>query len=213
MASPPNTADQPLLPGNTNVTNNIKKCGYLKKQKHGHKRFFVLKEPSEGSPARLEYYESEKKWKNKSAAKRVVPLDCCLNINKRADAKHKYLIALYTKDEYFAVAAENEQEQESWYRVLTDLMAEGSIRRLSVQLCVLAGWLRRGELRCNNAGCRRVQGGMASKSEIQRPGAKQKFDRSVQTLSFQPDYQLCQAEHRGCLRHFTADEYQEVRPL
>ncbi len=127
MASPPNTGDQPLLPGNTNASNNVKKCGYLKKQKHGHKRFFVLKEPSEGFPARLEYYESEKKWKNKSAAKRVVPLDCCLNINKRADAKHKYLIALYTKDEYFAVAAENEQEQESWYRVLTDLMAEGKV--------------------------------------------------------------------------------------
>lgn len=126
MASPPNTGDQPLSPGTTS-NNNIKKCGYLKKQKHGHKRFFVLREPSEGFPARLEYYESEKKWKNKSVAKRVIPLDCCLNINKRADAKHKYLIALYTKDEYFAVAAENEQEQESWYRVLTDLMAEGKV--------------------------------------------------------------------------------------
>lgn len=127
MASPPNTGDQPLLPSTTNVISDIKKCGYLKKQKHGHKRFFVLKEHSEGFPARLEYYESEKKWKNKSAAKRVIPLDCCLNINKRADAKHKYLIALYTKDEYFAVAAENEQEQENWYRVLTDLMAEGKV--------------------------------------------------------------------------------------
>lgn len=127
MASPPNTGDQSLLPSSANVNSTIKKCGYLKKQKHGHKRFFVLKEPSEGFPARLEYYESEKKWKNKSAAKRVIPLDCCLNINKRADAKHKYLIALYTKDEYFAVAAENEQEQESWYRVLTDLMAEGKV--------------------------------------------------------------------------------------
>lgn len=127
MASPPNTGDQPLLPSTTNAINDIKKCGYLKKQKHGHKRFFVLKEPTEGFPARLEYYESEKKWKNKSAAKRVIPLDCCLNINKRADAKHKYLIALYTKDEYFAVAAENEHEQESWYRVLTDLMAEGKV--------------------------------------------------------------------------------------
>ncbi|XP_022596278.1 insulin receptor substrate 2 [Seriola dumerili] len=127
MASPPNTGDQSLIPSNTNANNAVKKCGYLKKQKHGHKRFFVLKEPSEGFPARLEYYESEKKWKNKSAAKRVIPLDCCLNINKRADAKHKYLIALYTKDEYFAVAAENEQEQESWYRVLTDLMAEGKV--------------------------------------------------------------------------------------
>ncbi|KAK9537760.1 hypothetical protein VZT92_005343 [Zoarces viviparus] len=127
MASPPNTGDPTSLPSNTNANNNIKKCGYLKKQKHGHKRYFVLKEPSEGLPARLEYYESEKKWKNKSAAKRVIPLDCCLNINKRADAKHKYLIALYTKDEYFAVAAEHEQEQEGWYRVLTDLMAEGKV--------------------------------------------------------------------------------------
>ncbi|XP_064800221.1 insulin receptor substrate 2-like [Oncorhynchus masou masou] len=127
MASPPNTGGGHLL-SNANISNTkIKKCGYLKKQKHGHKRFFVLKEPGEGFPARLEYYESEKKWKNKSAAKRVIPLDCCLNINKRADAKHKHLIALYTKDEYFAVAADNEKEQENWYRVLTDLMSEGKV--------------------------------------------------------------------------------------
>lgn len=125
MASPPNTGEQPILPSTTSA--NVKKCGYLKKQKHGHKRFFVLKEQGDGFPARLEYYESEKKWKNKSTAKRVIPLDSCLNINKRADAKNKYLIALYTKDEYFAVAAENEQEQESWYQVLTDLMSEGKV--------------------------------------------------------------------------------------
>uniref|UniRef100_A0A8C3KPH1 Insulin receptor substrate 2 n=1 Tax=Calidris pygmaea TaxID=425635 RepID=A0A8C3KPH1_9CHAR len=107
----------------------VRKCGYLRKQKHGHKRFFVLRGPGGGEEAggaRLEYYESEKKWRNKSGApKRVIALDSCLNINKRADAKHKYLIALYTKDEYFAVAAENEQEQEGWYRALTDLLNEG----------------------------------------------------------------------------------------
>ncbi|XP_043927260.1 insulin receptor substrate 2 [Protopterus annectens] len=107
--------------------NNVKKYGYLKKQKHGHKRFFVLKEQGEGCPSRLEYYESEKKWKNKSVPKRVICLDSCLNINKRADAKNKYLIALYTKDEYFAVVAENELEQESWYEALTDLMNEGKV--------------------------------------------------------------------------------------
>uniref|UniRef100_A0A3Q4BWE4 Insulin receptor substrate 2 n=1 Tax=Mola mola TaxID=94237 RepID=A0A3Q4BWE4_MOLML len=127
MASPPHAGEQPTLAGGESVTGHVKKSGYLKKQKHGHKRFFVLKEPGEGFPARLEYYESEKKWRNKSAAKRVIPLDCCLNINKRADAKHRYLIALYTKDEYFAVAAENEQEQESWYRALTESMAEGKV--------------------------------------------------------------------------------------
>lgn len=126
MASPPLTGGTSL--SNVNVySNNVKKSGYLKKQKHGHRRFFVLKEQNDCLPARLEYYESEKKWKNKSAAKRVISLDSCLSINKRADAKHRYLIALYTKDEYFAVAAENENEQESWYRDLTELMSEGKV--------------------------------------------------------------------------------------
>lgn len=123
MASPQTTGGH-LLSNIINNINNIKKCGYLKKQKHGHRRFFVLKEPSEGFSSRLEYYESEKKWRNKSAPKRLITLDSCLCVNKRADAKHKHLIALYTKDEYFAVAAENEQEQEDWFRVLTDLITE-----------------------------------------------------------------------------------------
>uniref|UniRef100_A0A4W5P388 Insulin receptor substrate 2 n=1 Tax=Hucho hucho TaxID=62062 RepID=A0A4W5P388_9TELE len=125
MASPPTNGGH--LSNVTNNSNNIKKCGYLKKQKHGHRRFFVLREPSESFPARLEYYESEKKWKNKSAAKRVILLDSCLCINKRVDSKHKHLIAFYTKDEYFAVAAENEHEQESWFRVLSDLIEEGKV--------------------------------------------------------------------------------------
>lgn len=121
MASPPPSTGGHLLSAG------VKKTGYLRKQKHGHRRFFVLQEASEGSPARLEYYESEKKWRNKSAAKRVITLDSCLCVNKRADAKHKHLIALYTKDEYFAVAADNEVEQESWYRVLSELIAEGKV--------------------------------------------------------------------------------------
>ncbi|XP_035983757.1 insulin receptor substrate 2 isoform X2 [Fundulus heteroclitus] len=123
MASPPATGGHLLANG----TSDVKKYGYLRKQKHGHRRFFVLREPTERSPARLEYYESEKKWRNKSAAKRVITLDSCLCVNKRADAKHKHLIALYTKDEYFAVAADNEQDQESWYDVLTDLIAESKV--------------------------------------------------------------------------------------
>nr|XP_057941826.1 insulin receptor substrate 2-like [Doryrhamphus excisus] len=118
MASPPGTAGHLL-------SNGVKKCGYLRKHKHGHRRFFVLREPAEGSPARLEYYDSEKKWRSKGAAKRIIGLDSCLCVNKRADAKHKHLIALYTKDEYFAVAADCEQDQESWYVVLTDLLTEG----------------------------------------------------------------------------------------
>ncbi|XP_048093249.1 insulin receptor substrate 2-B [Alosa alosa] len=113
------------------------KCGYLRKQRHGHKRFFVLRGPSHLGPSRLEYYDSEKKFRNalKSASastasvmcppKRVIYLSQCFTVNKRADAKNKYLIALYTKDEYFAMVAENEQEQEEWYQAFNNWMTEG----------------------------------------------------------------------------------------
>lgn len=113
------------------------KCGYLRKQRHGHKRFFVLRGPSHLGPSRLEYYDSEKKFRNaqKSASastasvmcppKRVIYLSQCFTVNKRADAKNKYLIALYTKDEYFAMVAENEQEQEDWYQAFNNWMTEG----------------------------------------------------------------------------------------
>ncbi|XP_077782764.1 insulin receptor substrate 2 isoform X2 [Podarcis muralis] len=146
MASPP-AAELPARPqGGLNRNNNnnqqqqlpppppgVRKCGYLRKHKHGHRRFFVLRAASDGAaadeappqPARLEYYESEKKWRSKSAApKRSIALDSCLNIHKRADAKHKHLVALYTRDEYFALAAESEPEQEAWYVALTELLRE-----------------------------------------------------------------------------------------
>lgn len=111
-------------------SDDVRKCGYLRKQKHGHKRFFVLREPSQLGPSRLEYYDSEKKFRNctRSAScppKRVIPLYQCFTVNRRADAKNKYLIALYTKDECFAMVAENEHEQESWYLAISDLMNEG----------------------------------------------------------------------------------------
>lgn len=131
------------------VVDDIRKCGYLRKQKHGHKRFFVLRAASHLGPSRLEYYDSEKKFRNslRSAAaaaaassasasssggavlpsppKRVIYLYQCFTVNKRADSKNKHLIALYTKDEYFAIVAENEQEQEDWYVAISELMSEG----------------------------------------------------------------------------------------
>ncbi|XP_053565997.1 insulin receptor substrate 1 [Bombina bombina] len=104
----------------------IKKVGYLRKPKSMHKRFFVLRVASESGLARLEYYENEKKWRHKSGApKRSIPLESCFNINKRADSKNKHLVALYTKDECFAIAAECEQEQEGWYQALVDLHNRG----------------------------------------------------------------------------------------
>ncbi|KAK3530849.1 hypothetical protein QTP70_002888 [Hemibagrus guttatus] len=106
----------------------VRKVGYLRKPKSMHKRFFVLRAASDTGPSRLEYYENEKKWRHKSGApKRSIPLESCFNINKRADSKNKYLVALYTKDEYFAVAADNEQEQDAWYQALVDLHNRGKV--------------------------------------------------------------------------------------
>ncbi|KAK6323454.1 hypothetical protein J4Q44_G00057930 [Coregonus suidteri] len=119
------------------VVDDIRKCGYLRKQKHGHKRFFVLRAASHLGLSRLEYHDSEKKFRNSlrsataagavapSPPKRVIYLYQCFTVNKRADSKNKHLIALYTKDEYFAIVAENEQEQEDWYVALSELMSEG----------------------------------------------------------------------------------------
>lgn len=140
MASPPATTPSPAPGGHLLSNGGVRKSGYLRKQKHGHRRFFVLQEATDSSPARLEYYESEKKWRNRSAAKRCITLDSCLCVNKRADAKHKHLVALYTKDEYFAVAADNEQEQESWYRGLSELMAEGKVYNSPASTSSLVGF-------------------------------------------------------------------------
>ncbi|KAG9264816.1 insulin receptor substrate 1 isoform X1 [Astyanax mexicanus] len=106
----------------------VRKVGYLRKPKSMHKRFFVLRAASSAGPSRLEYYENEKKWRHKSGApKRSIPLENCFNINKRADSKNKYLVALYTKDEYFAIAADNELEQDTWYQALVDLHNRGKV--------------------------------------------------------------------------------------
>ncbi|XP_069753388.1 insulin receptor substrate 1-B [Narcine bancroftii] len=121
MASPP----EPSSPGADGFSD-VRKVGYLRKPKNLHKRFFVLRAPSELGPARLDYYENEKKWRHKAGApKRSVHLESCFNINKRADSKNKYLVALYTKDEYLAVAADCESEQDSWYQALLELHAQG----------------------------------------------------------------------------------------
>uniref|UniRef100_A0A3B1KHH4 Si:ch211-284e13.4 n=1 Tax=Astyanax mexicanus TaxID=7994 RepID=A0A3B1KHH4_ASTMX len=101
------------------IYEDVRKSGYLRKQKSMHRRFFVLRAASEHGPARLEYYENEKKFRSKSPVpKKVVHLEACFNINKRADSKNKHMIVLYTRGESFAVAADTEQAQEEWYQAI-----------------------------------------------------------------------------------------------
>uniref|UniRef100_A0A8C6KD55 Si:ch73-335l21.1 n=6 Tax=Nothobranchius TaxID=28779 RepID=A0A8C6KD55_NOTFU len=106
-------------------SDDVRKSGYLRKQKSMHRRYFVLRGASERGPARLEYYESEKKFRGKAPVpKRVVALETCFNINKRADSKNKHMIVLYTRAESFSVAAESEADQDEWYQAMVELQCK-----------------------------------------------------------------------------------------
>ncbi|XP_035481587.2 insulin receptor substrate 1-B [Scophthalmus maximus] len=103
----------------------VQKSGYLRKHKSMHRRFFVLRAASEHGPARLEYYENEKKFRSKSPVpKKMLSLETCFNINKRADSKNKHMIVLYTRSESFAIAADSEEVQDEWYQAMLDLQGD-----------------------------------------------------------------------------------------
>ncbi|KAL1139983.1 hypothetical protein AAG570_006960 [Ranatra chinensis] len=86
------------------------------------KKYFVLRGDSgDTSKARLEYYDSEKKWKANHAPKRSIILKNCFNINKRTDIKNKWVIALYTRKDCFCIVLDNEEELESWLKSLLEL--------------------------------------------------------------------------------------------
>lgn len=97
------------------------RCGLLKKLKTSRKKWFVLRAETAESSARLEYYDSEKKFNNGLPPKRSIPLKTCFNINKRNDTKYKHVIALYTKDDCFCVVLESEEDLDAWLKALLSL--------------------------------------------------------------------------------------------
>ncbi|XP_075395605.1 insulin receptor substrate 4 isoform X2 [Tenrec ecaudatus] len=129
------------------VGDEVCKRGYLRKPKHGHRRYFVLKLQTADAPARLEYYENASKFRHSVRAaaaagsgarvpalippRRVIALHQCFSVCQRADARYRHLIALYTQDECFAMVAENQSEQESWYLLLSRLILQSKRRRCS----------------------------------------------------------------------------------
>ncbi|CDQ86025.1 unnamed protein product [Oncorhynchus mykiss] len=115
-------------PPEPQIYEDVRKSGYLRKQKSMHRRYFVLRTASERGPARLEYYESEKKFRGKTPVpKKALVLETCFNINKRADAKNKHMLVLYTRAESFAIAAENEADQDEWYQAMVELQCKSKV--------------------------------------------------------------------------------------
>ncbi|CAG9564436.1 unnamed protein product [Danaus chrysippus] len=88
--------------------------GHLRKLKTMKKKYFVLRAETSECSARLEYYESEKKFRSGAAPRRVLLLKSCYNITRRLDLKQKHVIALFTKEEQLCIVAENEQDLHAW---------------------------------------------------------------------------------------------------
>ncbi|XP_062580764.1 insulin receptor substrate 2-A-like [Saccostrea cucullata] len=103
------------LPGS-----DILKTGYLKKLKTKKDKFFVLRSTSSSGPARLEYHDSEKKFKAGQLPKRQIYLHHCFNINKKSDTRQKNCIALYLVDECFAVVVKDAGEMQIWLDLLLE---------------------------------------------------------------------------------------------
>lgn len=99
--------------------------GYLKKLKTMKKKYFVLLSDSGEKSARLEYYDSEKKFRSRFGhPKRSIVLKSCFHINRRLDTKQKFVIALYTRDDSFCIVLENENELNKWLKALLTLHRE-----------------------------------------------------------------------------------------
>ncbi|XP_055837577.1 insulin receptor substrate 1 [Episyrphus balteatus] len=101
--------------------------GYLKKLKTMKKKYFVLYEDCGKSPARLEYFENEKKFKSKANPKRSITLISCININRCFDTKHEYVISLSTKDDGFGIVMDSEDDMNNWLRTMLKLQTGPNI--------------------------------------------------------------------------------------
>lgn len=95
-----------------------KTCLHLICQQTQKKRFFVLRSSPRKGKSRLEYYESEKKFRLKGSPKRVIYLANCLTIAKKEDSKQKSVFVLYTREDKFGLIADSEDELNSWLKSL-----------------------------------------------------------------------------------------------
>lgn len=93
--------------------------GHLRKLKTMKRKYFVLRAETAVSTARLEYYESEKKFRSGAQPRRIISLKSCFNITRRLDLKQPYVVALYLKEECFCIVMDKDEDLRSW---LADLL-------------------------------------------------------------------------------------------
>ena len=91
------------------------------------KKFFVLHETLDNKPARLEYFDQQKKFEQGQAAKRVILVAGSFAVNKKEDCEQKYVISVFTDKDTFSVVANSEREQLEWLKDLVELQRGGLV--------------------------------------------------------------------------------------
>lgn len=97
---------------------------YQKKLKTMKKKYFVLYKETTNKEARLEYYDTEKKFIQNAVPKRTIYVKNCFNINRRIDTKHKYVLALSSKEGGFGIVLNSEDDLQKWLQNLLSIQRE-----------------------------------------------------------------------------------------
>ena len=93
---------------------------YLQFSQTSKRKFFVLKVASRLGKARLEYFDSEKKFATHQSVKKTILISECFEISKIEDKKYDYVFALFTKDEKLSLIADSAEERQEWLQALSD---------------------------------------------------------------------------------------------
>ncbi|KAH8263642.1 hypothetical protein KR044_011819 [Drosophila immigrans] len=108
--------------------NGLVLSGYQKKLKTMKKKFFVLYKDTTNNAARLEYYDTEKKFIQRGEPKRVIYLKSCFNINRRTDTKHQYVLGLSSREGGFGIVLNSENDLKKWLENLLSIQRDNAIR-------------------------------------------------------------------------------------
>ncbi|XP_068158485.1 insulin receptor substrate 1 isoform X2 [Drosophila tropicalis] len=108
------------------MENGVVLKGYHKKLKTMKKKYFVLYNETPHGASRLEYFDSEKKFAQRTEPKRVIHLKNCFNINRRFDTKLKFVVVLSTREGGFGIVFDSENDLRKWLDQLLCLQRDNA---------------------------------------------------------------------------------------
>lgn len=113
-------------PADTPDASLLIKEGYITKLSSKKRRYFVLYTENEHEFARLDYYESEKRFRTSPAAyKRSILLKDCFAVIKKYDPRFKqneiFVFAIYTRDGCFSLMFDNQDEMNGWFSLINEV--------------------------------------------------------------------------------------------